>query len=93
MYTDKITAQVKSVDMVSLTHGYRAQNSCADDVFRVKTCSRKLSKSVRASLVFTDHGSRTPTNAIPAQEAMEKFTVEKVRQIGGYMSLSGVHVH
>jgi hypothetical protein len=28
---------------------------------------------------------------ISAQEAMEKFTVEKVRHIGGYMIFSGVH--
>ena len=29
---------------------------------------------------------------IAAQEAMEKFTVEKVRQIRGCMIMSGVHV-
>jgi hypothetical protein len=77
---------------VSLPRDYREQEHCADDAFRAKTCSKKPSKSVRASLLFTAHGSCSRTNIITAQEAMEKFTVEKVRHIGGYMILSGVHV-
>ena len=63
---------------MSLTHGYRAQNSCADDVFRVKTCSKRQSKSVRAYYSSASH-LRMNTDAATAQEAMEKYTVEKVR--------------
>ena len=38
---------------MSLPHDNYGQDHCTDDAFRVKTCSKKPSKSVRASLVMS----------------------------------------
>jgi hypothetical protein len=53
-------------------------------IYRAKTCSKKLSKSVRS--FYRGHHCGLHSNNPTAQEAMDKFTVEKVRPILFFMT-------
>lgn len=77
-YTDSVAAQVKSVDMVYSAEIFSIILRILILAFRAKTCSKRQSKSVRGYCSSAAHVMTASTDTTAAQDAMEKYTVEKV---------------
>jgi hypothetical protein len=77
-HADILAAQIKSADMVRIHARYCHEGSLLTRLLRARICSKKPSKLVRravscASLI------RRVADHMTAQEAMQKYTVEKAR--------------